>query len=273
MTPVNNDLPRCFRRLRPASPLIARPCGSCARPGATCRNTGNSKPGTDSWRWSARPSSPPRQPCSPCGASPSMRRYCFPTSWSSPRPSARDTASRTKAASPWNSAWKPGPRSTRSRPPNPVPTRLAYVAEALALLKKELAGQKALLGFGGSPWTLASYMVEGGSSKNFSRIKALFYADPGRVRWHRPARKSSPRRSSPIFSNANPGQCGRPADFRLVGRCHSRRGTTRRPPLQWIRRIVAALPRDVSPVILFAKGATAHLGRAAGQLRRPRAER
>jgi len=60
-----------------------------------------------------------------------------------------------------------------------VPDRLRYVAEALALLKRELAGQHALLGFGGSPWTLATYMVEGGSSDEFERIKLLFYTDRG----------------------------------------------------------------------------------------------
>lgn len=57
-----------------------------------------------------------------------------------------------------------------------VPERLAYVDTALRLLKSELGGQRALLGFGGSPWTLATYMVEGGSSENFARIKGLFYS-------------------------------------------------------------------------------------------------
>ena len=51
-----------------------------------------------------------------------------------------------------------------------VPERLRYVSDALTLIKKELAGTKALLGFGGSPWTLATYMVEGGSSEDFERI-------------------------------------------------------------------------------------------------------
>ena len=62
-------------------------------------------------------------------------------------------------------------------PAEAVPERLAYVANTLALLKKELAGQKALLGFGGSPWTLATYMIEGGSSEEFELSKRLFYTD------------------------------------------------------------------------------------------------
>jgi len=62
-------------------------------------------------------------------------------------------------------------------PEDSVPERLSYVADALAILKRELAGRTALLGFGGSPWTLATYMVEGGSSEDFARVKALFYED------------------------------------------------------------------------------------------------
>jgi len=58
-----------------------------------------------------------------------------------------------------------------------VEEKLDYVAKALSLIKSELHGQRALLGFGGSPWTLATYMVEGGSSKNFETIKELFYAN------------------------------------------------------------------------------------------------
>ena len=58
-----------------------------------------------------------------------------------------------------------------------VAGRLDYMAQSLARVKKELKGEKALLGFGGSPWTLATYMVEGGSSEDFSRIKELFFTD------------------------------------------------------------------------------------------------
>ena len=48
-------------------------------------------------------------------------------------------------------------------PASAVTDRLQYVGQTLELLKKQLAGKQALLGFGGSPWTLATYMVEGGS--------------------------------------------------------------------------------------------------------------
>ena len=52
---------------------------------------------------------------------------------------------------------------------------LDYVINAVALIRKELNGRVPLIGFSGSPWTLATYMVEGGSSKDFSKVKGLLY--------------------------------------------------------------------------------------------------
>ena len=59
-----------------------------------------------------------------------------------------------------------------------VSDALDYVMRAVARIRRELAGQVPLIGFAGSPWTVATYMVEGGSSKTFSRIKSLAYSDP-----------------------------------------------------------------------------------------------
>lgn len=59
-----------------------------------------------------------------------------------------------------------------------IPEKLVYVADAIQQIKSELNGEKALIGFSGSPWTLATYMVEGGSSKNYAKVKNLFYSDP-----------------------------------------------------------------------------------------------
>lgn len=55
---------------------------------------------------------------------------------------------------------------------------LGYVMEAVRTIRKALDGRVPLIGFSGSPWTLATYMVEGGSSKDFRTIKHLLYAQP-----------------------------------------------------------------------------------------------
>jgi uroporphyrinogen decarboxylase len=59
-----------------------------------------------------------------------------------------------------------------------VDTSLRYVTDAITRIRQALAGSVPLIGFAGSPWTLATYMVEGGSSKDFRHIKALAYDQP-----------------------------------------------------------------------------------------------
>lgn len=135
-----------------------------------------------------------------------------------------------------------------------VPEKLSYVADTLALLKTELAGSKALLGFGGSPWTLATYMVEGGSSDEFERIKTLFYTERATfdallskltaaliVYFQMQIRAGAD--AIQIFDSWGGLIAG--ADYESAS-------------LRWIREIIAALPRDF-PVILYAKGTAPHL--------------
>ena len=55
---------------------------------------------------------------------------------------------------------------------------LAYVMDAVRVIRAELNDRVPLIGFTGSPWTLASYMVEGSGSKDFRRIKGLMFEDP-----------------------------------------------------------------------------------------------
>jgi len=55
---------------------------------------------------------------------------------------------------------------------------LAYVMDAVRLIRKELDGKVPLIGFAGSPWTLATYMVEGGSSRDFYKTKSMLFAEP-----------------------------------------------------------------------------------------------
>ncbi|STZ09040.1 Uroporphyrinogen decarboxylase [Moraxella caprae] len=59
-----------------------------------------------------------------------------------------------------------------------VNSQLDYVMKAVTNIRKELNGQVPLFGFSGSPWTLATYMVEGGSSREFRHTKEMMYARP-----------------------------------------------------------------------------------------------
>ena len=63
----------------------------------------------------------------------------------------------------------------------PIPDpdiELRYVIDAVRLIKQNLHNRVPLIGFSGSPWTLATYMVEGKSSKNFQKVKALMFEQP-----------------------------------------------------------------------------------------------
>ena len=63
--------------------------------------------------------------------------------------------------------------------PVPDPARdLRFVTDAVALVRRELDGRVPLIGFAGSPWTVATYMIEGGGSREFLRAKAFVGEDP-----------------------------------------------------------------------------------------------
>lgn len=140
-------------------------------------------------------------------------------------------------------------------PAEVVPERLAYVGDALRLLKHEVAKTgHTLLGFGGSPWTLATYMLEGGSSEDFARAKLLFHTD-------RPAFDALLEKITAALVSYFRLQIDAGADAIqifdswggiLAGADYEAAS------LAWIRRIVAALPADF-PVILYAKGTAPHL--------------
>ena len=55
---------------------------------------------------------------------------------------------------------------------------LRYVMDAIRVTRREIDGKVPLIGFSGSPWTLACYMVEGGSSKDFSKVKGMMFDAP-----------------------------------------------------------------------------------------------
>lgn len=56
--------------------------------------------------------------------------------------------------------------------------QLSYVTDTVTTIRRELNGSVPLIGFSGSPWTLATYMIEGGSSKDFRRAKQMLYNQP-----------------------------------------------------------------------------------------------
>ena len=63
----------------------------------------------------------------------------------------------------------------------PVPDpegELKYVMDAVRTIRRELDGRVPLIGFSGSPWTLATYMVEGGSPKDYAKVKGMLYDRP-----------------------------------------------------------------------------------------------
>jgi uroporphyrinogen decarboxylase len=135
-----------------------------------------------------------------------------------------------------------------------VAQRLDYVAQALALVKTGLKGEKALLGFGGSPWTLATYMLEGGSADDFERSKAAFYSD-------RPFFNALLEKLTAALIEYFQMQIRAGADAIqifdswggiIAGQDYEAAS------LRWIREIIAALPKDF-PVILYAKGTPSQL--------------
>ena len=140
------------------------------------------------------------------------------------------------------------------KPASAVPEALAYVGQALALLKKEIAGKHALLGFGGSPWTLATYMLEGGSSDDFVRAKTLFYSD--RATFEKLLEKLTAALITyfkmQIAAGADAVQIFDSWGGSISGIDYEAAS------LKWIRQIVASLPKDF-PVILYAKGTAAQV--------------
>ena len=94
-------------------------------------------------------------------------------------------------------------RGRRSRA-SPCPTwrRLRYVFDAVASIRRALAGRVPLIGFSGSPWTLACYMVEGAGSDDYRLVKTMLYDRPDLLHrilasTPRRSRATSTRRSTP----------------------------------------------------------------------------
>ena len=133
-------------------------------------------------------------------------------------------------------------------------SELRYVMDAVRLIRRVLNNRIPLIGFAGSPWTLATYMVEGGTTKTYSQVKGMLYSEPallhqllettaGAVTAYLNAQVAAGAQALMIFDTW--GGVLTPRDYRDFS-------------LQYMQRIVDGLTREAEdrkvPLILFTKG-------------------
>jgi uroporphyrinogen decarboxylase len=140
----------------------------------------------------------------------------------------------------------------RLAPPKVIPEKLAYTASALRLLRKELGPSKALLGFCGSPWTLACYMVEGGSPGEAETLRRLFLED--RDCFDRLMETLTNACATYLRLQAEAGADAVQIFDSWAAHCPG--NLYLEMSAQWISGIIARLPKEL-PVIVFPKGMTA----------------
>ena len=136
---------------------------------------------------------------------------------------------------------------------------LRYVMDAVRLIRRELDGRVPLIGFSGSPWTLACYMVEGAGSRDFATLKAMCWSEPAvahrlldtlarAVGAYLVAQAHAGAQALMVFDTWG-GLLG-PAPFREFS-------------LRYMAQVVDLLKADpvarALPTILFSKGAGQHL--------------
>jgi len=142
----------------------------------------------------------------------------------------------------------------------PDPQRhLRYVMDAIEATRRTLAGRVPVIGFAGSPWTLAAYMIEGGGSKTFGNIKRMMLEDPETllallkkigyaVRLYLEAQIAAGADAVQIFDTWG---------GTLTPDCYLKFS------LDPVFDIVSTMRRDGAPVIVFSKGAHHSLGQIA----------
>lgn len=136
---------------------------------------------------------------------------------------------------------------------------LRFVMDAVRMIRRELNSRVPLIGFAGSPWTLACYMIEGEGSRDFARAKTLALDDPATM--HKLLDISARAVAAYLSAQAAAG-----AQALMV---FDTWGGLLSPPMfaefsaRWLAQIAQALREDVRardvPLILFSKGANAHL--------------
>ncbi len=131
---------------------------------------------------------------------------------------------------------------------------LGYVMNAVRTIRRELNGSVPLIGFSGSPWTLATYMVEGGSSKDFARVKTMAYDQPALM--HRLLSLLADAVADYLCAQIDAG-AQVVQIFDTWGGSLSAAGY-KEFSLKYIQRIVSRLPAEVDgrkvPAIVFTKG-------------------
>jgi len=141
-------------------------------------------------------------------------------------------------------------------------TELRYVMDAVRLIRRELDGKVPLIGFSGSPWTLACYMIEGGGSRDFARIKAMALNAPEALH----ALLNVVTKAVIAYLRAQRAAGAQVLQvFDTWGGVLSP-GMYRQFSLPYLGQIAAALGRNApdttparAPLILFGKGNAAHL--------------
>jgi uroporphyrinogen decarboxylase len=139
----------------------------------------------------------------------------------------------------------------------PVPDpegELKYVMDAVRTIRRELDGRVPLIGFSGSPWTLATYMVEGGSSKDFAKVKGMMFDRPDLMH------KLLDTTAQSVISYLN-AQVAAGAQALMIFDTWGGSLTPRdykEFSLRYMQQIVEGLTREADgrkvPVILFTKG-------------------
>ncbi len=131
---------------------------------------------------------------------------------------------------------------------------LKYVMDAVRTIRRELDGRVPLIGFSGSPWTLATYMVEGGTSKDFAKVKGMMFDRPDLMH------KLLDTTAQSVISYLN-AQVAAGAQALMIFDTWGGSLTPRdykEFSLRYMQQIVAGLTREADgrkvPVILFTKG-------------------
>ena len=152
----------------------------------------------------------------------------------------------------------------RQLPRPDVAESLRYVTDAVRLTRREIGGKVPLIGFSGSPWTLATYMIEGGSSKTFGKAKRLLYQEPAAA--HELLGKLADTVTDYLNAQIEAGAQAVQI-FDTWGGALSF-DAYREFSLRYMQRIVEGLTRESEgrpvPVILFSKGCNTQLEALAG---------